>query len=39
MLKLYQILARFLLACCFVAVFLLVSEGKQPANSNKAATQ
>jgi len=31
-------LTKFLLACWFVAVFLLFSEGKQQADSNPAAT-
>src|SRR5258705_8604998 len=34
----YQILSIFLLACCFVAVFLLFSAEKQQANSNPTAT-
>jgi hypothetical protein len=39
LLKPYQILSNFLLACCFVAVFLLFSAEKQQANSNPTATK
>jgi hypothetical protein len=35
-LKLYQVLSKFLLGCCFVADFLLFSAEKQQANSNLA---